>query len=452
MKADGKGNNQNKGRKDDKTDSDKKRLATVHCYNCGMRDHVSARCPTKKQGVKCFKCNERGHIASNCSKKPETLKSNCLITRSATQKYIKDISINGCRMKALIDSGSDLTLICVDKYKELGLPKMQSGGIHFRGIGSDHVTLGEFQAEIVVDGRSYPARIQVVPDTLINHQMLIETDFLDTVEINIRGGHISVNPLPKSIAESDVESPVPEIFYINVTDDTERDADQTNNFCSNTEQRVALRNLIENYKPSKTYESDIKMKLILKDEEPVYQSARRLSQSEKQAVNALIGKWIAGGVVQPSTSDYASPVVLVRKRDGSIRLCVDYRLLNRKVIKDRYPLPLIEDQLDLLQGAQVFSTLDLKNGFFHVKMDESSRKYTAFVVPDGHYEFLRVPFDLCNSPAVFQRYVNSVFRDLMRKRIVMAYMDDLIIPSDNIKDGMAKLEEVLERRARLDWL
>lgn len=155
------------------------------------------------------------------------------------------------------------------------------------------------------------------------------------------------------------------------------------------------------------------------------------------------------GLCQPYVVLY---VVLVRKRDGSARLCVDYRLLNKKIIKDRYPLPLIEDQLDLLQGTRVFTTLDLRNGFFHVEVDESSRKYTAFSVPDGHYEFLRVPFGLCNSPAVFQRYVNSTFRDLMREGVVLAYMDDLIIPSSDVESGIERLERVLEiaSRAGLD--
>lgn len=97
----------------------------------------------------------------------------------------------------------------------------------------------------------------------------------------------------------------------------------------------------------------------------------------------------------------ASPIVLVKKKNGSTRLCVDYRLINKKIFKDPYPLPLIEDQLDELQGAEIFSTLDLRNEFFHVTLEESSRKYTAFVTPDGQYEFLKVPFGLCNSPSVF---------------------------------------------------
>lgn len=164
---------------------------------------------------------------------------------------------------------------------------------------------------------------------------------------------------------------------------------------------------------------------------------------ERDIVNAQIEEWEKQGIVRPSASDFASPVVLVKKKDGSHRLYIDYRQLNKKIIKDRYPLPLIEDQLDQLQSAKVFSTLDLKNGFFHVRMDESSVKYTSFIVPDGQYEFLRVPFGLCNSPSVFQRFVNAVFRDLVREGIVLIYMDDLIVLSSDEITGLRNLEIVL---------
>jgi len=116
-------------------------------------------------------------------------------------------------------------------------------------------------------------------------------------------------------------------------------------------------------------------------------------------------------------------------------------------VKSRYPLPLIEDQLDFLQGAKIYSTLDLKNGFFHVSVEETSRKYTVFVVPNGHYEFLKMPFGLCTSPAYFQKYINAVFRDLTAERIVAVYMDDLIVPSIDMQEGLSRLRLVLNTAA-----
>ncbi|GFW21503.1 retrovirus-related Pol polyprotein from transposon 17.6 [Trichonephila clavipes] len=116
-------------------------------------------------------------------------------------------------------------------------------------------------------------------------------------------------------------------------------------------------------------------------------------------------------------------------------MCIDYRKLNQKLVKDKFPLPIIEDVLDTLQEAKVYSTLDLRNGFFHVDVDEDCRKYTSFVVPDGQFEFNKVPFGLSTSPGVFQRYVSSIFRDLTRKGIVISYLDDLVIPAKNEQEG-----------------
>ncbi|GFY64207.1 retrovirus-related Pol polyprotein from transposon 412, partial [Trichonephila inaurata madagascariensis] len=116
----------------------------------------------------------------------------------------------------------------------------------------------------------------------------------------------------------------------------------------------------------------------------------------------------------------------------STRLHVAYRQL------------LIEDVLDTLQEAKVYSTLDLRNGFFHVDVDEDCRKYTSFIVPDRQFEFNKVPFGLSTSPGIFQRYVSSIFRDLTRKGIVISYLDDLVIPAKDEKEGLEKLKTVFE--------
>ncbi|GFU49995.1 hypothetical protein TNCV_2362701 [Trichonephila clavipes] len=177
------------------------------------------------------------------------------------------------------------------------------------------------------------------------------------------------------------------------------------------------------------------MRIILKDEEPVCQHPRRLAFTERQEVNKQIEEWLNEGIIRPSSAEYASPIVMVKKKDGSSRICIDYRKLNQKLVKDKFPLPIIEDVLDTLQEAKEYSTLDLRNGFFHVDVDEDCRKYTSFIVPDGQFGFIKVPFGLSTSPGVFQLYVSSIFRDLTLKGIVISYLDDLVIPAKNEQEG-----------------
>ncbi|GFW43523.1 retrovirus-related Pol polyprotein from transposon 17.6 [Trichonephila clavipes] len=117
------------------------------------------------------------------------------------------------------------------------------------------------------------------------------------------------------------------------------------------------------------------------------------------------------------------------------------------MIKDKFPLPLIEEVLDKLENSKVYTSLDLKNGFFHVPMDPNSTKYTSFVTHEGQYEFLRVPFGLSNSPSVFQRFIYTVFRKLIRDNILIVYMDDLLIPLQNKAEGLNKLRLVLQTTA-----
>lgn len=148
------------------------------------------------------------------------------------------------------------------------------------------------------------------------------------------------------------------------------------------------------------------------------------------------------GIIRESDSPYASPILLVKKKTGDYRMCVDFRKLNAITVKDKYPLPLIDDQIDKLKGQRYFTTLDLASGYYQVPLTDEAIPKTAFVTPDGHYEFLRMPFGLTNAPAVFQRMVNKALGTL-KDTIAFPYMDDIIIPSKTVEEGLQRLRQVL---------
>ena len=196
------------------------------------------------------------------------------------------------------------------------------------------------------------------------------------------------------------------------------------NHLNKLEYKEEIKKLIKNYTPRKTKSTELKMNIILTDDIPVNERPRRFPLSEQKIIDELVQQWLEDGIVRPSYSDYAAAVVLSKKKDNSYRLCIDYRKLNRKIVKDRFPLPLIEDVLDQLGRAKVFTTLDLKNGFFHVEIEENSRKYSAFVTHNRQFEFLKCPFGLSAASSQFQRYIYKVLAELGRDNTVAVYIND----------------------------
>ena len=182
----------------------------------------------------------------------------------------------------------------------------------------------------------------------------------------------------------------------------------------------------------------------LLDHAPVRQRYRRLPPSQYEQVREHIQVLLEGGVIRPSTSPYASPIVIVQKKSGQMRMCVDYRQLNAKTRRDAYPLPRIEESLDALGGARYFSTLDLASGYNQVAVAEQDRAKTAFCTPFGLYEFNRMPFGLCNAPGTFQRLMEHIFGDQSFQTLLL-YLDDVVVFSSTFEQHLQRLGLVLGR-------
>ncbi|KAL0157229.1 hypothetical protein M9458_048475, partial [Cirrhinus mrigala] len=169
-----------------------------------------------------------------------------------------------------------------------------------------------------------------------------------------------------------------------------------------------------------------------------------LSQPETQSMQQYIDEELAKGFIRPSTSPASAGFFFVKKKDGTLRPCIDYRALNEITIKYRYPLPLVPTALEQLRSARIFSKLDLRCAYNLIRIRAGDEWKTAFSTTTGHYEYLVMPFGLSNSPSVFQAMINDVFRDMLNK-FVIVYIDDILVYSENLQDHIQHVRAVLKR-------
>lgn len=175
---------------------------------------------------------------------------------------------------------------------------------------------------------------------------------------------------------------------------------------------------------------------------PPFKRTYKLSFAMHDELKRQLEKMINSGIIRVSQSPFGAPVLFVKKKDGSFRMCVDYRALNKITVKNRYPLPRIDELLDRLQGATVFSKLDLASGYHQIRIAPEDIHKTAFRTRYGHYEFMVLPFGLTNAPATFMQLMNDVFRAHLDSFVVV-YLDDILVYSRNEQEHAEHLRTVL---------
>ncbi|KAI3739234.1 hypothetical protein L2E82_29633 [Cichorium intybus] len=175
---------------------------------------------------------------------------------------------------------------------------------------------------------------------------------------------------------------------------------------------------------------------------PIARAPYRLAPTEMREVMSQLEELLDKGFIRPSSSPWGAPVLFVKKKDGTMRMCIDYRELNKVTIKNRYPLPRINDLFDQLQGASYFSKIDLRSGYHQVRVKDEDVCKTAFRTRYGHYEFLVMPFGLTNAPAVFMDLMNRVCKPFL-DRFVIVFIDDILVYSKSEAEHEVHLREVL---------
>lgn len=192
--------------------------------------------------------------------------------------------------------------------------------------------------------------------------------------------------------------------------------------------------------PKRTIDHEIQLEL---NHTPPSRPTYRLSPPEMDELKKQLAELTEQGFIRPSVSPYGAPILFVRKKDGTLRMCVNYRALNKLTIKNKYPLPRIDELLDRLHGATFFSKLDLMSGYYQVRIADQDVHKTAFRTRYGHYEFLVLPFGLTNAPATFMRLMNDVFRAYLDESVII-YLDDILVYSKSLEEHKTHLHQVLD--------
>nr|GEU47144.1 reverse transcriptase domain-containing protein [Tanacetum cinerariifolium] len=368
------------------------------CHNCGRPGHRAKGCKKKSTPV-CYECGEKGHTQNHCPKKNnpqgEEARGRAYVIKEVDKDQGPNVVmgtflLNNRYATVLFDSGSDKSFV-------------NTSFSHLIDINSVRLNTS-YEVELA-DGRVASTNI-----------------VLKGCTINLVGHLFKIDLMPIKLRTFDV--------IIGMDWLVEQDAIIVCMFPDN----------LPRLPPPRQVEFRID---LAPGAAPVARAPYRLAPSEMKELAKQLQKLSEKGFIRPSSSPWRAPVLFIKKKDGSFRMCIDYRELNKLTVKNRYPLPRIDDLFDQLQGSSIYSKIDLRTGYHQLRIREEDIPTTAFRTRYGHYEFRVMPFGLTNAPAVFMDLMYRVCKPYIDK-FVIVFIDDILIYSNDKEEHREHLKTILE--------
>ena len=442
----------------------------LKCWKCGGGGHLASDCRTRT--ITCFRCGKPGHISKDCTetKKEQADPPNPQANRLKTRGRVYTLNgaetaqqegliqgkclIKGTPLNVLLDSGATHSFISHDCVRKLRLPVSSLNYDLVISTPTDTSVVTSkacLNCLISIEDREFLVDLICLPLTQLN--VILGMDWLSS-------NHVLLNCFDKTLVFGNPSDSFPvstqlKFVTANRVMASLREGAQVYMMISSLEAEgeLEIRNLpivnefpevFPNDVPGLPPERELEFSIeTYPGTGPISIAPYRMSPTELAELKKQLQELLEKQFIRPSVSPWGAPVLLVKKKDESMRLCVDYRQLNKVTIKNRYPLPRIDDLMDQLRGAAVFSKIDLRSGYHQIRVKTSDIPKTAFRTRYGHYEYLVMPFGVTNAPAVFMDYMNRIFHPYLDKFVVV-FIDDILVYSRNQDEHVEHLRIVLQ--------
>ncbi|XP_057429344.1 uncharacterized protein LOC130722592 [Lotus japonicus] len=451
------------------------------CFKCGGKYHPLHQCPDKQIRIMLLEegddVGEAGELSAETEDEDDAaVDGACSIMRLSSEPIQGQTmklqgSILGVPILILVDSGATHNFISKRVVETMGWATQATPTMRILlGDGSKTTASGKCE-QVSLEIANYKTTVEAILFDLDGIDLVLGIAWLVTLgdmlinwgkqtvrfqqegrwfHFQGQGGSRDDHGALQSFLHQDIRTP--EGYFMSSVLESQISKSQNRNVEQLTEkQSQQLTSLLEKFvdvftaprglPPKRQREHQIN---LVAGHGPVNVRPYRYSHHHKDEIEKQVQELLQQGIIRHSQSAFSSPVILVKKKDGSWRMCVDYRELNKATIPDKFPIPVIDELLDELYGARFFSKLDLKSGYHQVLVREEDVPKTAFRTHEGHYEYLVMPFGLMNAPSTFQALMNEVFRDLLRRN-VLVFFDDILVYSSDWETHLQQLTMVLDR-------